>query len=366
MKLKVILLSFFAAFLLQGCTLADSIQKQISYRLQQKDQPSQKNLKYILNEEATIVFGQLNDQHDLYARKNLVVVAFSNRFSKNEIVSSSYHRQNNSHFGLYLPVGNYQIAVFADLDGNRKYQKHELIGKSELQLSSRKFTLNKTKKIDISLQSASVAEQDINISVPPLATTTPSVFLPRGSIRSLNDSIFNDHMSEQGMYEPGIFMEKAPGMLYVEEEDYFQKVPVIFVHGIGGSARIFKTMSNKLDKKYYKPLYFHYPSGADLNQMAELFYSIFLSGDLYQSPNSPMVIVAHSMGGIVVKEALNRYQASDKENKLKLFISLASPFGGHPSVPDHESKIGKYLLPAWRNLNRDSKFIKNLFRKPLP
>lgn len=365
MKLNFILFFLFTTFFLQGCTLLENIKKQVSYRLQQNEQPSQKNLKYILNKEATIVFGQLNDPHSLYASQNMVVVAFSNRFSKDEIVSSSYYRRNNSPFGLYLPVGNYQLAVFADIDNNGKYQKHELIGRAELHLSANKFPLNKTQKINISLQSASISEHNIDLTVPRVKTAT-SVFFPQGSIRSLNDPVFDKNMAELGMYEPGVFIEKAPGMLYAEEEDYFHKVPVVFVHGIGGSSREFQAISQKLDTKYYKSLYFHYPSGADLNQMAELFYSIFLSGELYRSPTSPMILVAHSMGGLIVKEALNRYQNNDKENEIKLFISMASPFGGHPSVPDKKSKITPYLLPAWKNLNTSSKFIKNLFRKPLP
>lgn len=351
--------------MLQGCSLVEYIKKQISYRLQQKEQPSQKNLKYILSEESTIVFGKLSDPSELYNNQNLVVVAFSDRFTKDEIVSNSYHRQNHSHFGLYLPVGNYQIGVFADLDNNGKYQSHELVGSSTLKLSTEKYKDHKTRQINISLTSATKAGQTIDLPVPPEKNSVASAFFPPGTIRSLNDSVFDANMSKLGMYEPGVFMERAPGMLYASEEDFFQKIPVIFVHGIGGSARNFQAMSDTLDKKYYKPLYFHYPSGADLNQMAELFYSIFLSGELYKSPHSPMVVVAHSMGGIIVKEALNRYQGNDRENNLKLFISMATPFGGHPSLPDQKSKVTKYLLPSWKNLNTDSQFITKLFRKPL-
>jgi len=369
MKTKNFLLILFfllTSLFLQGCTVLENINKQISYHFEQSNNPSQKNRKYMLTEESSIIFGQLTDRHNLYANQNLVVVAFSNRFSKDEIVSSSYHRQNNSHFGLYLPLGNYRIAVFADIDNNGKYQKHELIGKSTLHLSRKSYKSNKTKKINISLQSVSTSQQNINLPVPPIKITTASVFFPPGTIRSLNDDIFSDHTAELGMYEPGAFLEKTPGMLYAEEEDFFHKIPVVFVHGIGGSAQVFQKMSNKLNKKYYKPLYFHYPSGADLNQMAELFYSIFLSGELYKAPSSPMIIVAHSMGGIVVREALNYYQAHAKENSVKLFISMATPFGGHPSVPGKESKVAEYLLPAWKNLNTNSQFIKKLFRKPLP
>lgn len=366
MKKINILLCLLSILFLQGCALFDHINKQISYRFQQNKDPSQKNLKYILNEEASIVFGQLIDKHNLYNDYNMVVVAFSDRFSKDEIVSSSYHRQSNSYYGLYLPLGDYQIEVFADLDNNGNYQKNELIGRSELKLTKAQYQFNKTETVDITLKSASISKNNLNLSAPPLVKTASSIFFPSGTIRSLNDPIFSDQMAELGMYEPVSFMEKVPGMLYAEEENFFHKVPVIFVHGIGGSAKIFQEMSRKLDKKYYKPLYFHYPSGSDLNQMAELFYSIFLSGEIYNTSTSPMVIIAHSMGGIVVREALNRYQGNSEENRVKMFISMASPFGGHPSVPNKESRVTKYLLPAWKDLNTKSEYIKDLFRKPLP
>lgn len=67
-------------------------------------------------------------------------------------------------------------------------------------------------------------------------------------------------------------------MFYALEEDEAHKIPVVFVHGIGDSARAFEPIISQLDRDRYKPWFFYYPSGGDLDQLAGLFYNLFLSG----------------------------------------------------------------------------------------
>jgi len=99
--------------------------------------------------------------------------------------------------------------------------------------------------------------------------------------------------------------------------------------------------------------------------LAELFYQIFLSGKVYESGGMPMIIVAHSMGGLVVRAAINRYEGRPGENQVHLFVTMASPFGGHSAAAVGE-KHGLIVLPSWRDLNPEKPFIRNLYRKPLP
>jgi pimeloyl-ACP methyl ester carboxylesterase len=168
-----------------------------------------------------------------------------------------------------------------------------------------------------------------------------------------------------GMYDPASFLEYAPTMFYALKEDVAHKTPVIFVHGIGGSSREFKTIIENMDKDRYKAWFFYYPSGGDLDQLADLFYNIFLSGAVIPRMDMPMIVVAHSMGGLIAREAFNKYQGKATENKVKLFVSIASPFGGHPAAALGE-KHGLIVLPSWKDLNPTSQFIKELYRKPLP
>jgi pimeloyl-ACP methyl ester carboxylesterase len=192
-----------------------------------------------------------------------------------------------------------------------------------------------------------------------------SLFYPKGSIRSLDDEIFSPDMATLGMYEPAAFLEEAPMMFYALEEDLAYKVPVVFVHGIDGSARNFQEIVARLDRTQYRPWFFYYPSGNDLGQLSEMFYKIFLSGKTIPlDEGMPMIIVAHSMGGLVVRDALNRYTGKKEENSTKLLITIASPLAGHPAA--RHSSQGPVVLPSWRDVAPESGFMKLLRRKTLP
>ena len=154
-------------------------------------------------------------------------------------------------------------------------------------------------------------------------------------------------------------------MFYALEDDLGFKIPVIFVHGIDGSAREFETFVEQLDRSHYKPWFFHYPSGGDLDQLAELFFQVFLSGKVYDSKGMPIIVVAHSMGGLVVREAINKYQEKSRENQVHLLVTMATPFGGHAAAANGE-KHGLIVLPSWRDLNPENGFIGDLYRIPLP
>jgi pimeloyl-ACP methyl ester carboxylesterase len=88
-------------------------------------------------------------------------------------------------------------------------------------------------------------------------------------------------------------------------------------------------------------------------------------GQAVPAGSKPMIVVAHSMGGLVVREAMNKYRGTEEETPVPLFISIATPFGGHPAAAKGE-KHGPMVLPSWRDLNPDGAFIDQLFTKPLP
>ena len=194
---------------------------------------------------------------------------------------------------------------------------------------------------------------------------TESLFFPSGALRQLDDPIFDSNMSTMGLYDPASFLEHAPTMFYALEEELPYKVPVVFVHGIAGSAREFETLAGEIDRNVYKPWFFYCPSGGDLDQLAALFYEIYLSGKVVYLGDMPLVIVAHSMGGLIEREAINKYRGKQRENQLQLFITIATPFGGHAAAASGEEH-GLLVLPSWRDLNPDSPFITNLYKNALP
>ncbi len=359
------LFCLFLPYLLSSCSYLEYTAIQAEYSLIQKAEPGQVNLKHMIDRETFFVHGITVDNGSKYSNHYLAIAAYSNKFKVNERVDTMYFASAGTHYGLNLPEGIYTLLTFADLDGNKIFDQTEIVGQRKLVLNETAVPEKVLGHVDIELTDPKHIEWAKSIVAPERVEPKKSLFYPAGTIRSLSDPIFDDGIATLGMYDPASFMERAPIMFYALEEDMGHKIPIVFVHGIGGSSRAFLPIVERLNPQKYKPWFFYYPSGGDLDQLSELFYRLFLSGKVIPLYKMPMITVAHSMGGLIVREALNKYENRPDENITKLFITLATPFGGHPAAASGE-KHGIIVLPAWRDVNPESKFIKELYRKPLP
>jgi triacylglycerol esterase/lipase EstA (alpha/beta hydrolase family) len=346
-----------------SCAYIYNVAKQSKYSRIQETNPSQRNQKHMIDRQTFFVYGRIVDATNSYPDQPIAVAAFSNRYVANELVDVTHVAHAGTHYGLNLPDGAYELLVLADQDQNGVLDEGEIVGRHQIELSVEGYAEKVADNIDIRLSEQEPANWVINIPMPEITLSQESLFFPKGSIRDLNDPVFETDIAILGLYEPAAFLEAAPTMFYALEEDSY-KIPVVFVHGIGGSAREFAMLVSALDEDRYKPWFFYYPSGSDLDQLAEMFYEIFLSGHAVAATARPYIVVAHSMGGLVVREALNKYQGNESENPVDLFITIASPLGGHPAAAMGEER-GLLVVPSWRDLNPDSSFIKQLYRKPL-
>ncbi len=363
--MKIIFLSLFFLCCLCSCSYMKHASIQAEYARIQKADPGQVNLKHMIDRETYFVIGKTIDKNVTYTNLPIAVAAYSSKFKPHERVDTMYFSGAGTHFGLNLPEGDYQLLVFADRNKNQIFDQAEVIGRKAISLNKMTSPDKVMDRIEIQLSSPQRVDWAEAISKPNLAEPQQSLFYPTGAIRSLDDPLFSENMATLGMYDPASFMERSPTGFYALEEDLEFKIPVVFVHGVGGSIRAFEPIIGQLDRERYKPWFFYYPSGGDLDQLAELFHRIFLSGKVVTMAEMPMIIVAHSMGGLVVREALNKYENSPKENKVDLLVTIATPFGGHPAAASGE-KHGLIVLPSWRDTNPENRFIKELFRKPLP
>ncbi len=352
--------------LLSSCTYLKHASIQADYARLQETSPSLRNLKHMIERPNYSLISKAEDRAKLYTLNThtKAVVAFSSRYRKHELVDVMHDITIDTHFGLDLPEGDYQLVIFSDQNDNGRYERDEVIGSSQLSINVERYPSRVVANHSADLQPLTVLGWDVSIEVKEKGLNQNSLYFPAGTLRSLDDPIFSSKMSILGLYDPAAFFAQAPTLFYALEEESAYKTPVIFVHGIGGSAREFEVMLQQLDRTRFTPWFFHYPSGGDLNQLAQLFYEIFLSGDnMPHNVFKPLVIVAHSMGGLVVRESLNRL---DKQSALKItFISLASPLNGHPSAK-HVDDVSGLILPSWRDLNPDGEFVQQLYRKPLP
>lgn len=364
MSFRARLLTLCCTLPFTACTYLKYTAVQQEYARIQKASPAQKNLKHLITQQTFYVVGQTEDAGCRCHNLPMAVAAYAKDAPTYERVDTMSFAKSDTHFGLNLPAGIYDLLAFVDLNENQQFDADEIVGQQTLQIDQTLAPDNVLDDVVIALTDRRQTRAITPFAVRQPTEPTQSLFYPGGTLRDLDDPLFDRGMATLGMYDPAAFLEQAPTMFYALEEEQAYKVPVIFVHGIGGSAREFSAMTAQLDRRLYKPWFFYYPSGGDLQQLAELFYRIFLSGKVIPTENMPVVIVAHSMGGLIVREALNRYDPL-QDNQVRLFVTIATPFGGHPAAA-MGVKHGIMVLPAWRNLNPDGEFIQQLFRRPLP
>jgi len=348
-----------------SCTYIKYVSAQSDYARIQDAEPGQVNLKHMLDQETFFIQGRVLDESGSFAEMPKAVAAYSSKFKANERVDTMYIGGVGDHYGLNLPEGRYDVLVFVDHDADGTVQASEVAAHRKIVVNLSSAPEKVLSQVDFHLMEPVTVDWVTPFELPGSQEHAESLFYPSGSLRNLDDPIFDGNMSTLGLYDPASFLEYAPTMFYALEEDLPYKVPVVFVHGIAGSAREFETLVGKLDLTRYKPWFFYYPSGGDLDQLAALFYEIYLSGKVVSLGETPLVVVAHSMGGLIVREAINKYRGKPYENHLRLLITIATPFGGHEKAASGE-KHGLIVLPSWRDLNPDNPFINKLYRKPLP
>ncbi len=347
-----------------GCAYVRHAAVQAGYAMHQQAAPAQRVYKHMVDRPTFYVFGTLK----LGGRLNpeaIAVIAVSDEFERGEVVDVNHDSRRDSYYGLNLPDGRYRLLIASDLDRNGFYDETEVIGARELTLSTAQTPEHVRGGFDLEVNGAGPGRPvSFHIAVRNSERLSESFFYPKGSIRSLDDPIFSPSMAHLGLYEPAAFLERAPMMFYALEEDTGHKVPVVFVHGIDGSARDFAPIVAQLDRQRYRAWFFHYASGSDLNQLSEMFYWLFLSGKVIPLGEMPLVIVAHSMGGLVVRDALNRCTGQAGENHAVRLVTVASPLGGHPAA--RNGAKAPFAIASWRDLDPDSRFIRRLHRRPLP
>lgn len=364
-SLANLILTACLAACLGSCTYLKYASVQAEYARIQNAEPGQVNVKHMIDRVKIVIYGQCLDATGAYAGMPKAIVAFSSKYQPNELVETMHFEVAGSHYGLNLPEGRYDLLVFADIDGDGVFGRTEVVGRREISLDEASIPDMVLGQVDVPLAEPTTIGWDVAIDVPDTRGRAESLFYPAGTLRTLDDPIFDASFSTLGMYDPASFLEQAPTMFYALEEDLGFKIPVIFVHGINGSAREFKTLAGQLDPHNYKAWFYHYPSGADLDQLAELFYQMLLSGEVYDSKGMPIIVVAHSMGGLIAREAINKYEGKSRENEIHLLVTMATPFGGDEAAAMGEEH-GLIVLPSWRDLNPENAFIRGLYRKPLP
>ena len=268
-------------------------------------------------------------------------------------------------YALFVPAGRYKIMVFVDVNRNFVLEPGEIAGSLT---RSEPVTVRPNEVragLNIELRKSGVQPFDFPVSLQnlPLRQVPENVMTYGGAIE-LDNEIFQRKYASMGLWKPAHFIEKIGVHLYALEPIDARKVPVLFVHGINGTPRDWKYLAKGLDNRRFQPWFYYYPSGLRLNLVSGLLHEKirFLH---HRYGFEKLVVVAHSMGGLVSRAFINECANLSQEGCPHQFVSISTPWGG-----DKTARVGlnnsPVDVPSWEDVAEGSQFIEDLYRQELP
>ncbi len=323
-------------------------------------------LKKDMQEQGRLVTvtGRVIDEAPRQADKGLVAVIIETGDVLNPKLKNFTRLDANGTFSWRVPPGRYRVFAFEDTGGQRVYSPEARTGRSapiEASVPGSTIRVNVTipRRRDIA---ASSQASRIQASIGGDSIALP--FRNIGAVTTLDNPAFSPENIQTGLWEPYKFVTSVPMGIFLLEEYDRHKVPVLFIHGISGAPTNFRRLIAGLDKTHCQPLVFYYPSGFRIHMIAG--YLDKTLGQLCHTAGfRDLVIVAHSMGGLVARDFINMAATAKRKYRIKAFISISTPWAGH-SAARAGVKYAPAVVPAWIDLAPGSPFLAGLFDTPLP
>lgn len=293
----------------------------------------------------------------------VLVAAVSDRYQQREIVATRIIRSPTAHYAIFLPEGEYDIYVYADLDKSGSFETKELVGRT---LPGKPATVQKKKVVDAILAQGPAIMIDINHPLKSDISMNARVAVSNYKYESLDDEFFDPSYGTLGIYRPTEFLTHTQGSLFALEDYDPEKIMIIFVHGVEGTPRDWKYLVDGLDREHFQPWFYYYPSGLPLEKLGSLLaHAIKFFNEFPDYKLKRLVIVAHSMGGLVARSAIDNLCRKGTPPYLKMYISMSSPYGG---IEEAKSglKSAPVVVPSWRDVATDSIFLKNIYERDMP
>ncbi len=281
------------------------------------------------------------------------------------IVSIDSLNSAMSSYGFVLEVGRrYTVAAFQDLNGDLKHNPEEpafllgIPGSLTIKPGERLERMD----LDLSQEAVLPGAFDLNLQNMDLVALEDLPFVA-GEVVSLDAPIFGEEFARDGMWQSNEVWETVGAGVYFLEEYDPGKIPVLFIHGVGGSPTDFRAMIDHLDRERFQPWVFQYPSGGRLLPVARVLKGL-VDGLQRQYHFGNLFVTAHSMGGLVARSFVLQTGEDGTSRYVKLLVSFATPYDGHEAA----AKGIKYMpveVPSWFDIQPGSDFLKSLHH-PLP
>ncbi|MFT7485037.1 MAG: pimeloyl-ACP methyl ester carboxylesterase [Candidatus Paceibacteria bacterium] len=281
-----------------------------------------------------------------------IVKALSLHFGKDELV-------------LHVPQGNYFLGAFEDQNENLRRDENEpvTIYGEPTQISLRSGAAPVELQLVLGEPGTRLTAEVESLIESIRSSSAKITHQSLARVATLDDDRFAPSVGQQGMWEPATFIEDGYHGLYMLQEYDPARTPIVFVHGIGGTPRDFVGMIASIDSTKFQAWVFYYPSAL---RLADLGQYLLKSVDLMLAEHGveEFFLVAHSMGGLVSTEAVQRAATSPSAKGLGLFVTIASPLGGMASA-EYGVDWSPTVMPCWYDLTPGSQFLRNLYRKDI-
>ncbi len=191
----------------------------------------------------------------------------------------------------------------------------------------------------------------------------PPSRLSLAKVTTLDDPTFARDRVRGGLFFPDAASDAVGfGIFFLQPYDP-ARIPVLFVHGMAGSPLDFRKAVAALDLACEQPWVFSYPTGLRLPVVARVLASQL--GALHDRLRPARVlVVAHSMGGLVARAAILDLAAAGRADFVAGLVTISTPYGGQVAAGLGARQVPG-LVPAWTDLAPGSAFLTSL-RTPLP
>jgi pimeloyl-ACP methyl ester carboxylesterase len=270
-------------------------------------------------------------------------------------------------FSFQRPFGRYYLFAYEDTNRNSTYEEDEpvaIYGKTPL--------VDLGSDLDYDEITLALMPYD-EANIPDELRQAPRDELERqfvwqekmlGEVTTLDNPDFCHENAVLGLWQPVTFYQEY-GMRVCFLEPYDpEKIPVLFVHGAVGNPGNWKEMISHMDRSRFQPWVLYYPSGGQLGWLGETL-SLYMEELRMRYPFDRLVVVCHSMGGLVGWSAINRFDGHNKQCRVPLYITFATPWAGHESAAVGV-EYAPEVVPSWRDMSPGSPFLEELYKTPLP
>jgi hypothetical protein len=307
---------------------------------------------------STVLVGRIDCPPDW--KGNVIVMAYATADGLARVAHQATLHECGS-YELMVPPGDYRLFAFGDANGNGAFDTGEPAGSYATPVPV------------VAPGTGVVAGLDFAIAANSAGSPWPvgSVFAdprsPRastqiGALADLDAARFSAASGQLGYWTPVEFFRQNGGNVFFLEPYDPNKIPILFVHGAVGSPQDWRYVFDHIDRTRYQPWFFQYPSGASLDSMAYLLYWKLFNLQLRYRFDS-LAIVAHSMGGLVVRDFLSNF--GQQFPQIKLFVSLSTPWAGEASA-ETGVQHSPAVVPSWVDMQPGGRFVQSLFARPLP